>query len=459
MNTQLLIRALSAQSNLTDDEHDELLAIDRTAYAALLDVPAVAPETAMQIVVRLLAVTDGDRDLPTENRRMTAALRGLPTSVVLAGFESLVRRRVNNQRTSGAIRSFLFACPTLEDLAVAHKSQLARMFTHAMGRRTVSTCLHFLERPVTDVRAGRYLRRHILRYAADVAIATEVFRFVFGRLPASLRPDSPLTKYLAAKTKLADGEGLPYQTLRGIASTYHRSAPRYLVPRLARSLKVKRAVDGATALGDNRLVAALKTYLTHRSNEAWAAVRSALDVVENLPALEGQRPHWAVVVDSSGSMAGTGQRANHSLAIASAWQLLMGRHVRTDVFTTGDKVDAYGLAFAEGSTPLARALVEAARASPDAIVVLSDGYENEQAGDVADVLRAFAAVGVTTPIAHVLPAFTVREQLDERSPVGQPILETGDGAFVATWLRLLAALNPDALPGLLRRVTDKEDVR
>ncbi len=448
----LLTRALSAHSALTPADHDALLMRDRPAYAALLDVPAVSPPTSMQIVIRLLAVTDGDRDLTTENRRITAALARLPTAVVLDGFDTLVERRVNNQRTSGTVRSFLFGCPHLEDLAVAHKTRLARLITHALGRRTVSTCLHFFERK--DARAVRYVRRHILRFAVQPDVVADVVRFVFGRLTSTTRNDGPIGRYLAARAELSKGAGLPYNTLRGIASTYHRGAPRHLVPRLSASLKVKRAVDGATATGDHPLVAALKAYLDDRRPERWAVVEAAVTpVAETLPAIVA--PRWAVVLDASASMAGSGQRANHSLAIAVAWWLLLkAKAPRAELRSTGDRFDDRGLPVPGGATALAPALIEAARTAPDGIVVLSDGYENQLGGDAADVLRAFRALGIETPIAHVLPAFTDREQVAERSPLGPPLLETGDRDFIVTWLRLTATLMPAHLPALLRAVSE-----
>lgn len=452
MNTmnQLLARALSPRPTLTDAEHDALLAHDRTGYAGLLAVRAVAAETVMQVVLRLLAVTDGPRDLAREDRLIAARLPAIPVDVVIRGLETLVERRVNNQRTAGLIRSYLLGLPSLEGLAVRRRAALRRLLTHALGRRGVATCLAFLATPLEALRPHqvRYVHKALLRYGPP-EIVTDVLRFVFGRLDEVHREASPLAAYLQARYDLKAGEGLPYATLKGIASTYHRGAPKYLVPRLAASQALKRAV-GPDAPVDGPVVAAMKRFLAAPDGATWQAalheVEAEAKAVPHLPL------RLAVVLDASASMEGTGHRRHHAGAVAGAVLELARRTAEAvDVIRVGGRAHEVGLPQAEGATNLALALVEATRTSADGILVLSDGYENQHAGDAAGVLEALARLGLAKPLVHVMPAFTEREKLDGRRTLGATpvLLETGERGFDALWLRLLAELRPEALHATL----------
>jgi hypothetical protein len=58
-----------------------------------------------------------------------------------------------------------------------------------------------------------------------------------------------------------------------------------------------------------------------------------------------------------------------------------------------------------GDTGLAEALLDLLESTPDAIFVVSDGYENRPAGRFAEVVSALRALGNTTPIYHLSPVF------------------------------------------------------
>ena len=75
-----------------------------------------------------------------------------------------------------------------------------------------------------------------------------------------------------------------------------------------------------------------------------------------------------------------------------------------------------------GDTAVAGLLVSALKRNPDAVYVLTDGYENAPAGRVDEVMRAARALGVTTPMFQVSPvlgaeAGGVRRLSDELAPV------------------------------------------
>jgi hypothetical protein len=58
-----------------------------------------------------------------------------------------------------------------------------------------------------------------------------------------------------------------------------------------------------------------------------------------------------------------------------------------------------------GDTSLAEGLLSLLESVPEAIFVLSDGYENRPAGRFAEVVAELRRMGDTTPIYHVSPVF------------------------------------------------------
>jgi hypothetical protein len=63
---------------------------------------------------------------------------------------------------------------------------------------------------------------------------------------------------------------------------------------------------------------------------------------------------------------------------------------------------------------LATAVLEAARTAPQAILILSDGYENCRQGDVAQVVEGLRRLGLAKVVYQVVPVFTAAENLSKR---------------------------------------------
>lgn len=464
MNTTnlALARALTPQLHLSDHDHDALLENDRATYTALLASNATSTTTAVGILARLLAVTDGPRDLVRENRLIAQALADLPVADVIAGFSELARKKINNQRTSGVIRSYLFGAPDLEKIVVHHRRAVRRILTHAMGRGVSAAIARIAATPPSErtESENRSLAKHVTRYAKAAEIAVPCVAFVFGHDVTPPTKDGPIAKYQGAKTNLEKGAGLPYATLRGIASTYHKNAPRHVVPRLAVSARVKRHIDEAAELSDTSLVGVLKRLYKTREIALFDEVEQALQTaIAPLPRLD---LNVAMIVDASASMRGVGHREFSALAIAEAIRLVIEkRTIASRVTWIGARPEPNGLVTPSGATELAPAMVAAAVESPDAVLVISDGYENVESGDAKRTLDALRGLGVDVPFVHVLPAFTVREHVEDRQPLGadNTILETGENGFVPLVLRLAARVAPQALPSILEALVEKEEVQ
>jgi hypothetical protein len=69
------------------------------------------------------------------------------------------------------------------------------------------------------------------------------------------------------------------------------------------------------------------------------------------------------------------------------------------------KVAPFELVEPEGDTCLAGALVDLVRSGPDAVFVITDGYENAPAGRTDEVVHALRRLGVSTPIFQLSSVF------------------------------------------------------
>jgi len=154
-------------------------------------------------------------------------------------------------------------------------------------------------------------------------------------------------------------------------------------------------------------------------------IRAALDAKARVAAaaLPVRYANVGVVLDASASMVGSGTQKFRPLAVALAMRdvLVASAAMSAFVESTG-AVDEFGMVTPAGDTALAGLIVKALKRKPDAVYVLTDGYENAPAGRVDEMLQAARALGVTTPVFQVSPvtgaeAGGLRRLSDEMAPV------------------------------------------
>lgn len=457
---QLIKQVVQDQIPLSETSHNTLLEHNRMLYASLLNLPGLSVEDSMQIIQRLLAVTEQSGKAVsldakrTEDRLISEVLPFLEVSKVLEGFGKLVALKVNNQRTATWIKSYILGSPSLEQWAVSHRSLIAKLLTHALGKQVAQTCVNFmlLNNAKRNDRQNAYLQKNIYRYASDndLALVKDVYLFLFGKLGSTSH--EKLNAYLQSRKKLEQGKGLPYKVLRGLAATFHPKVEASQVRRLAGKQKVKRDfIVGA------ELVEANSTNLVDRIRKQYIEGGQDEWITQKILAEASKIPHWdakvALVLDTSYSMLGFGARMYNNLSIATALtQVLEKRTSELTIVQVGNQ-QATNFPQAQGVTTLAEGILEAMSHQPDAVLVVSDGYENVEQGDAEMVLRGLKNLGVETPFVHVLPAFTVREAYEHRQALGNRtplILETGEKGFLPTWLNIQFALQPDHIADVLQ---------
>ncbi|HVI03702.1 MAG TPA: hypothetical protein VM869_33645, partial [Enhygromyxa sp.] len=403
--------------------HAQLLDFDRDLYAILLLVPGVS-DRARQLGVRALLGRPRDGhagmlDGEGEQAVLEAMISSLPPQRVLKLFARLAARdeRVNNARTRKLILRTLLGSPRLELWSVKYRSKVRDALTHAWGRKTTSFLRRVLSTPIAQcsVEDQRALTRHIGKYAGrNARIARECVGFVLG---ATLEPTLPLlVAFEAAKRDLAAGAKLPIEVLEGIRSSYHPQVERGTLLELGkRSLsktqrrQLQRAANEAAVevAMDPRDYAAVDLYIYAYAMGMTDDIAAAL-VARGKQAAAGFPVRYAqigVLVDASASMAGHASQKLRPMAVALALRDMLqavGEAHRTiycgGEFRAEDHANLAsprthgfaGLCRPSGETSLAEGLLELLDVDeaqrPEAVYVISDGYENAPAGRFSEVV-------------------------------------------------------------------------
>ncbi|MFC7106161.1 hypothetical protein ACFQQB_40570 [Nonomuraea rubra] len=239
-----------------------------------------------------------------------------------------------------------------------------------------------------------YLRRSLLRFTADPAAAIVRLRALYGPgtygAPAPQEPPAPLDP-------VTEQPPIVTSTNRGdIAATLvhlYRGGP---------AAELRPALAGYVA-----------------------------QATRGLPRLAA---NVALVLDTSGSMRGYGDREWAVMSQAMALRLVLSEVCeRLTVVETGGTAQAPA-----GSADLAGALLDALGTGPELVVIVTDGYENHLPGDLARVAATLPRAGVTTPVVLCQAAFTRGDDLTLRDPAPElprrPFWHQDDFAALLPWV-------------------------
>lgn len=405
--------------------HREICELDVEFYLDLLADAAADVSHRRAVLGNLLTAPAG---ASVSKRDIVARLRDMPTPEALRVLETLRDLKVNGRRARDVGLAYLVGHPQLREIAATSRQRLLRLFKHFLGERTWSSVCRLLNEETNE--AGRFLRRTLLRHATDEEAAREALRFLAGIgipgkklrrgiLRSFLRPrslavgaptDPCLAKSLGARSDIAQGEGLPRDTLFGLRGTFHPDCPAKRVRYLARAPEPLRSQDGPlTALYKSALGEGEATDLRGELE------RRVERMVKGLPTIDAC---VAVILDLSGSTASSGARANHPAALGLALARCLRELIPgATLYQVGGDVglDASEFPRPGGETDLATAVIAAARERPSLIVAITDGYENARQGDTAQVVEGLSRLGLDPLVYQVVPFFARREDLSQRS--------------------------------------------
>lgn len=458
--------------------HDALLWLDRDLYAILLALQGVT-DRARQVGVKNLLSTprDGRRGLldeDTERRLIARLVDSLPPQRVLKLFDGLRVgsladgiRKANNARTRKLILRTVLGSSRLELWSVKYRSKLGRALTHAWGVRKTSILRSILGKgeATWTARERAMVAREIDRHASSgVAMARACVAFVLGHRGAESVP--LLAAYELAKAELQAGAKLPPEVLEGIRSVFHKDVPkeevlritagsltrgqRLVVQRRAAEAKVDVQMDPADYDAVRLYVYAFEVGMT--LDVARAVLDKARKAAATFPARYGR---IGILLDASASMEGAAEQKLRPMAAALALRdMLLSAGPARMVVCGGAAGPAEAmLVRPAGDTSLAEGLLDLLGDAPEAVFVISDGYENRPAGRLAEVVSALRAIGDQTPIFHLNPVFAAESAgARELCPGLVPTLPAArPEALGVSMLRGLLEADPArGLPALVR---------
>lgn len=440
--------------------HDELLALDPGLYALLLGLDGLTDRCRQRGLWHLLASQPMKRSLPSARKRevIEHLVRELPPQRLFKTFDSLRAKsgRINNARTRKVILRAVLTARCLQLWVVKYRRKLASALKHAWGQRTTSYLRNALATPLKqrDEAQKVALNREIGRFIKpeDQSYVFECVGFALGIRDKLTLP--LLRTFEAAKADLQCGAGLPYEVLEGLRSVYHPDVSKEETLRITREGLTKHQQK---TFQKKARKAGVDVRMNARNYTATELYLYAFDVgLDNdvLQALEEKARKAAqffptrydrlgVVIDASRSHEGDKAQPLRPMAVTLATRdtlLRVGKEVY--VGYCGGKLEN-GLHRPQGETSLAEVLVTILARKPEAVCIVSDGYENAPAGRVTEVVRALRGIGDTTPIFHLNPVFASEaggvRSLDESIPV-MPL--RGPETLGMSFLRFLVEKDP-----------------
>lgn len=415
------------QEAAVEATHRDLFELDRDIYAAALLLPGVTDYSRQIGVRRLLQTCERGDFLPAEHQTtlVRRLIQELPTQRMLKLFGMLRRERINNARTRRLILTELLKAESLEFWAVKYRTKLRVALTHAWGRRTASILRSVLAKPNADrtEKEIQIVRKNVGRFAQGDRpdIVEQCVRFILGDEDGVTL--GRLAAYRDAKVEFDRGSVLPSETMEGLRSRFHKdrtsaeslaltksqltSGQRISVQRKASKTGVKVTFDPMRYDAVRLYVYAFEMGMTEAIREA--LLNKAETAASRLPV---RFDRVAILIDSSLSMIGHDTQARRPIATALALRDMLVATADESVVITSDGTESNVCDLVEpcGDTSLAGGLVRLLKEKPDAVFVLSDGYENAPAGRFSEVVAAVRRMGVETPIHQFTPVFAAESQ-------------------------------------------------
>ena len=348
------------------------------------------------IIERLLRSGAPPEPLRTaENLRIQQNLASLPPQRVYRMFSRLRVARVNNRRTRATIRGWLNTRDLWFD-ALKYRGLL------------------------------RSAARHI-----HLSLPDELRAFLFdGPHSRGSWSHPQLDAFRRAKYEKRAIYELPFTVAEGLAAAHKIPRARFLkkIQPMMTKRERERTFRQREAPSDIRLhrmplTAACSLYLSLPTAERTGAMLT--DLRTNAAGFAGSLPaRIRGVFDNSYSSRGGAQKRNRPLAVALGISLIFEHAVDFKAYWTSGSDPAR--LQARGQTDLVSGLLRALSESPDLIVVVSDGFENDPPGATAEVLRLFRThidPNHSVRIVHLNPVFDASAFMPR--PLGDTVATVG----------------------------------
>ncbi|MCP4108940.1 MAG: hypothetical protein GY749_25950 [Desulfobacteraceae bacterium] len=261
-----------------------------------------------------------------------------------------------------------------------------------------------------------YLCSTTLSGNTDKQKVYECISFVLGNEQAFTLP--LFKAFREAREDISKGNILPPEVLEGIRGMYHKNVSQKQILELTKdtsmtekkkSLVQRKAKKEGVNIAFNPMLRTanelyILAYAEGTTREIWDALMSKGRAgAKQLPVRFGK---VGILVDDSFSMSGTDKQKLRPMAIALAMKDVLINTGETFVIKTasGRKISRENpIPRPVGATSLAFALIDLLETGPDAVFIISDGYENSPSGRIDEVMRLADRTGIRTPVYHLNP--------------------------------------------------------
>jgi hypothetical protein len=456
------------QNEATLAAHNAMLALDRGVYSALTTIPGTTDFSKQAVLFNLLSNPYPiqqrlSMSVSMETKLINYLLTTMPVHRVLNVFIKLAEQKQNSSRIKRiAFNYILGSGDRLDFWAVKYRKKLRQIITHCIGQRRVGILRSILNKRGKD---WSYDEGDILQtfVPIELVLSNNIWnlRFILG-----INPDIPRdnqSKYIkafyAAKEDIEAGKDLPPEVLEGIRSTYHPDVPKEKVLDLTkktatavqqvRSQKRAKKADIEIKFDPFKLNP-VQLYI-YAFNEGMTdeimktLIKKAKNTAKNMLVRHGTA---GVLIDTSLSMLGGEKQKYRPISIALALCDLIQAISENCVFEYPGqdryKYNRHKLILPSGPTNLAKGLIKLLQAPVEVIYIISDGYENQSAGRVSEVINiAKTKLNINIPIIHLNPV-AASESIGVRNLTGtETISVSSPESFASNSLRtgLLTSLN------------------
>lgn len=423
--------------------HGRLFEVSRDLYQILLALPGTTDRARQIGMSALLGSQRNGNDVllngTMERRVLESFVKSLPPQRMLKLFDAFRgfgnefgAKKSNNARTRKLILRTILNSPRLELWTIKYRSKLQRILSHAWGKSLASAIGVVAAKKRRNDKEKSMLKKHVLSYLySDIEVnrrrvdyILQCIAFIYGERDRISDDMKLFNSFINSRYDLSAGLKLPAEVIEGIRSTYHKdvSAPELLRMRAdlgeIKTRHEKRVVQKRVKAAGGKVEMnpldydAVELYIYAFEVGADADILNALDkkAKDAAKLLLISYDKLAIIVDASKSMEGSEEQPMRPLATAlSIRDMLQKSAVESRILYCGGFVDnttdGFKMVKPSYETSLAHLLLEALFYEPDAVYVISDGYENSPAGRFGDVLRKAREIGVDVPVIHCNPVF------------------------------------------------------
>lgn len=406
--------------------HSAVFQLDRGVYSALMTLPGVTDFSKQAAMFNLLSTA-----YPTEKRLSMSVtmetklikylLTTMPVHRVLNLFIKLAEQKQNSNRIRKISLKYIFGSDRLDFWAVKYRNKLAQVISHAIGKRRTGIIKKICAKPYeawTIEEATIYTDNIGKHVKGDRNRAIQNVGFILRAEGMNINGEASkyLQAYNSAKVDINAGKDLPPEVLEGIRSQYHPDVPKEkvleLTAKTATATQAMRSQKRAKKANvevkfDPFKMDAVKLYI-YSFNEGMtedigkALTAKARNTAKSMLSSYGK---VGILVDNSRSMEGGKTQKYRPLSVGLALRDVIKEASDNAVIRYSDGNGVRGrMAYPQNGTNLARGLIELYEENPDVIYIISDGYENQAAGRVGEVISlAKNKLGLDIPVIHLNP--------------------------------------------------------